>query len=300
MKNRVVVLGIAAELGAKMSGTGDAPAKLRQAGIIEVLKKYGIDFKDLGDIKFKIRKNERIIKNAKHLGSIITNTKKVLKIVGSSVNEGDFLLVFGGDHSISMGTLGQLAKANKKIGVLYLDAHGDFNTPVISPSGNVHGMGLAILAGEYHLHGLTIGRVNPHLISILGVRDLDPEEKILLKDSEVKLISVKQARKSGLERYVKHFISVCKKGDRKVHVSLDIDVMDPKFAPGTATPVAGGFTKTEMLGIMKLLGESDTVVSLEIVEVNPHLDHEGTTIRTVEELVNVFFYAFSERKNDIR
>ena len=207
----------------------------------------------------------------------------------SRSSEGQLPLVLGGDHSIALGTLGGLARAHGTTGgVLWIDAHADLNTPETSPSGNVHGMPLAAalgMAGElFQSNGWTIPAVTPDRVALVGVRSLDDGERRRIRDLGVRIYTMSDVDRIGIERAVRESLSHIG-GPGFVHVSLDMDALDPEVAPGVGTPVRGGLSYREAHLALELVAESGLVGSLEVVEVNPILDRENATAQLAVELV---------------
>jgi arginase len=201
---------------------------------------------------------------------------------------GEIPLVLGGDHSVALGTLGGLAKAHGPGGVLWVDAHPDINTPETSPSGNVHGMALAAALGlagpEFESDAWPLPAVDPRRVALIGTRQLDDGERRLLREAGVRVFTMSEIDRIGIERAVRESLDRVS-GGGFVHVSFDMDVLDPEIAPGVGTPVRGGLTYREAHLALELVAESRLTGSLEVVEVNPILDRENTTALTAVELV---------------
>jgi arginase len=200
---------------------------------------------------------------------------------------GHFPLVLGGDHSIAMGTVAGLLDAWQDISLLWVDAHGDINTPETSPSGNVHGMPLAVILGQTDLFshvGWTGRRLAPEHVVLFGIRNLDPGEKTLLRRLAVRVFTMSEIDQVGVKAAVEEALAVLQ-GPGRIHLSVDMDAMDPIEAPGVGTPWPGGLTYREAHLAMELLAESGQVASMEVVEVNPIADHENRTGKFAEELI---------------
>jgi arginase len=198
-------------------------------------------------------------------------------------------LVLGGDHSVAMGTLSGLAAQHGALGgVIWIDAHGDLNTPTTSPSGNVHGMPLAAALGRagetFTRTGLTLPAVDTRRVVLVGVRSLDPEEQALVREAGIRVFTMSEVDRIGIERVMQEALDRVG-GSPFVHVSLDLDVLDPEVAPGVGTPVRGGLTYREAHLALELVAESGLAGSLEVVEVNPILDRENTTASLAVELI---------------
>ena len=212
-----------------------------------------------------------------------------------SLQTGGMPVFLGGDHSLSMGTVSGVARHGKKAGkdvhVLWIDAHTDFNTPGISPSGNLHGMPLALLCGEDEFDdafgGAWRGTVDPRNVTIFGARSIDRAERELLGDRGIEVVDMREIDEMGVVAHMRQMLQRAEGGH--LHVSFDVDAMDPSIAPGTGTPVPGGLTYREGHLIMEMLHDSDLVASLDIVEVNPYLDRAGETAKLAVALISSLF-----------
>ena len=226
---------------------------------------------------------------ARFLPEIIETCERVAAKIVEEVDAGAIPLVLGGDHSVALGTLGGLAAAHDGPGgVLWIDAHADINTPETSPSGNVHGMSLSAalgLAGDgFGSYSWPLPAVNARHVALLGLRQADEGERRLLRDAGIRVFTMSEIDRIGIERAVHEALDHVS-GPGFVHISLDLDALDPKVAPGVGTPVRGGLTYREAHLLLELVAESELAGSLEIVEVNPILDRENTTALTAVELV---------------
>ncbi|MCR4733929.1 MAG: arginase [Treponema sp.] len=282
----VHILEMPLDFGASRHGSDMGPSAIRLAGIKEKLESLGHKTFEHADI-FKATAQEYQKPGnpkAKYLKPIVKACTKLAAEVEKITATGDFPLVLGGDHSIVLGTLAGLSasakKQGKEVGVLYVDAHGDFNTPETSPSGNIHGECLAASAGlglpeltNLYFEGQ---KVNPKNICFVGSRDLDPGEKILMKKAGVTVFTMSDIDSQGFPAIVRQVLAFFKKIDI-VHVSFDMDVLDPMFAPGTGIPLPGGLTNREALLLMEEMASTGKVKSAEIVEVNPILDVRNQT-----------------------
>ena len=274
------------DFGASRHGSDMGPSAIRLAGIKEKLESLGHTTYVHTDI-FKATAQEYEKPgnpNAKYLKPIVKACNKLASEVEIITSEGDFPLVLGGDHSIVLGSLAGLSatasKTKQTIGVLYVDAHGDFNTAETSPTGNIHGECLAASAGlgipeltNLYYEGR---KVDPKNICFVGSRDLDPGEKQLMKDAGVTVFTMSDIDRKGFSAVVEQVIEFFKKVDI-IHVSFDMDVLDPMFAPGTGIPLPGGLTNREALLLMEEIADTSKVRSAEIVEVNPILDVRNQT-----------------------
>ncbi len=274
------------DFGASRHGSDMGPSAIRLAGIKEKLESLGhATYVHTDIIKFTAQEYEKPGNpKAKYLKPIVKACNRLASEVEIITSEGDFPLVLGGDHSIVLGSLAGLAATAKKdgreVGVLYVDAHGDFNTPETSPTGNIHGQCLAASAGlglpeltNLYFEGR---KVDPKNICFVGSRDLDPGEKLLMKEAGVTVFTMSDIDRQGFAAVVEKVLDFFKKVDI-VHVSFDMDVLDPMFAPGTGIPLPGGLTNREALLLMEEMASTGKVKSAEIVEVNPILDVRNQT-----------------------
>ncbi|HJW67631.1 MAG TPA: arginase, partial [Gaiellaceae bacterium] len=213
---------------------------------------------------------------------------RIAELVAGAVGDGYFPLVLGGDHSVALGTLGGLARASGPGGVLWLDAHGDLNRPETSPSGNVHGMPLAAALGlagpEFESDAYPLPAITSQRLALFGVRSLDAGERELLSELDARVFTMSDVDRLGTEAVIREALEHAA-GDGFVHLSLDMDVLDPDVAPGVGTPVRGGLSYREAHLAMELAAEAGIVGSLEVVEVNPILDRENETAKLAVELV---------------
>lgn len=275
------------DFGASRHGSDMGPSAIRLAGIKERLESLGHTISNHSDI-FSVSPQEyEQVGNpkAKYLEPITKACTKLAERVEKICTDDEFPLILGGDHSIALGSIAGVSafakKNNKKIGVLYVDAHGDFNTSETSPTGNIHGECLAACAG-LGLKELTNlyyeGRkIDPKDICFVGCRDLDPGEKKLMKEAGVTVFTMSDIERQGFPAIVKQVTVFCKTHADYIHVSFDMDVLDPMFAPGTGIPLPGGLTNREALLLMEEMAATKKVVSAEIVEVNPILDVRNQT-----------------------
>jgi arginase len=218
----------------------------------------------------------------------VETCERIAGVVAGAASAGETPLILGGDHSVALGTLGGLASVHGPGGVLWIDAHSDVNTPETSPTGNVHGMGLAAtlgLAGErFASAAWPLPSLDPRRVALVGTRQLDDGERRLLREAGVRVFTMSEVDRIGIERAVRESLDLIG-GAAFVHVSLDMDALDPEIAPGVGTPVRGGLTYREAHLALELVAESGLAGSLEVVEVNPILDRENTTALTAVELV---------------
>ena len=285
----VTIVGAPLDLGQGRRGVDMGPSAIRYAGLEERLGSFGCTVVDRGNLA--TREPEALAvgdERARFLAEILEACAGLAKLVADVVAEGSLPLVLGGDHSIALGTLAGLRRAaGEPGGVIWIDAHGDLNTPETSPTGNVHGMPLAAalgLAGEgFSQTGLDLPAVDPRRVVLLGVRSLDPAERALIRETGIRAITMTEIDRIGIERAVQEAIDRAA-GSGFVHVSLDLDALDPEVAPGVGTPVKGGLTYREAHLACEDLAEAGLVGSLELVEVNPILDRENASASIAVEL----------------
>jgi arginase len=286
----VVVIGAPLDLGQGRRGVDMGPSAIRYAELKQHLsEKLGIAVDDLGDVNAPVPESTDVGDDrARFLPQILGLCDRVAKLVAAACAKGALPLVLGGDHSIALGTLVGLASAHGPGGVVWVDAHGDLNTPESSPSGNVHGMVLAAALGlcgpEFARDGWTLPAVEAGRISLVGIRSLDQGERELLGRLDAKVFTMSEIDRVGIEPCMREALAHAS-GPNFVHVSLDMDVVDPEHAPGVGTPVRGGLSYREAHLAMEIVAESGIVGSLDVVEVNPVLDRENATAKLAVELV---------------
>lgn len=294
---KIHLIGVPMDLGSGRRGVDMGPSAIRIAGIGEKLVLLGHKLNDLGDIATKNPELQKLSnKKLRYLPEIIRSCKILSNKVQRSLSFGNFPLVLGGDHSIAIGTIAGLANfcksKKKKLGVLWIDAHGDLNTDLTTPSGNIHGMPLAasIGMGAKELINLSgdFQKVNPKNVVLIATRDLDEGEKINIRKNKVSVFTMKEIDKLGMAEVMKLVLKKLKNVDH-LHVSFDLDAIDPTIAPGVGTPVKGGLDYREAHLIMETLFEKNKMQSLEIVECNPILDQKNQTAELAVELIQSAF-----------
>jgi arginase len=294
----VHVLGVPMDLGSGRRGVDMGPSAIRIAGVEERLRELGHTVVDEGDLTIKNMEELKVGDvHARYLGEIARAATVACKKVDRIMSRGHFPLVLGGDHSIAVGTVSGIAafcrRERKKLGLLWVDAHGDINTPESSPSGNIHGMPVAVLLGHGPDKLTSIGgkfrKVNPANVALVGIRSLDEGEKHRLKETGVQVHTMSDIDRHGIHRVMKKALARVTDGTDHVHVSFDLDAVDPTVAPGVGTPVKGGLDYREAHLIMELLHDSGVMTSLEMVEVNPILDQGNASAVFAVELVQSAF-----------
>jgi arginase len=289
-ERQVSVIGAPLDLGQGRRGVDMGPSAIRYAELAEHLRdKLGIVAYDLGNVRAPVPEESDIVdEHARYLPQILGHCDAVAQLVAKARRAGSTPLVLGGDHSVALGTLVGMAMVHGPGAALWIDAHGDLNTPQTSPSGNVHGMVLAAalgLAGDaFQYDEWPLPAIAPGRLALVGVRSLDQGERELLKDLDAKVFTMSEVDRLGVETCMRQAIAHTA-GAAFLHVSLDMDVVDPDHAPGVGTPVRGGLSYREAHLAMEIVAESGLADSLDVVEVNPILDRENTTGKLAVELV---------------
>ena len=294
MAQKVRIIGVPMDLGQSRRGVDMGPSALRGAGLQTSIKKLGLQVEDIGNLSVKQPEEMPVgEKRAKYLQEIAETCGDVAAAAEKSLSEGFLPLVLGGDHSIAAGVAAGVAnyfrKDKKQIGYLWLDAHGDMNTPESSPSGNVHGMPLAAIMG-YGAPELVdlLGfkpKAEPGNIVIVGARDLDAQERKIVKKSGIHVFTMRDIDERGMREVMADALKYAMDDTAGIAVSLDMDFVDPADAPGVGTPVRGGVTYREAHLAMEMIADTESMVSLEVVEINPILDEHNRTALLGVELV---------------
>lgn len=294
MAEKIRIIGVPMDLGASRRGVDMGPSALRVAGLQSRLKQLGRHVEDIGNIPVPQPEEQHYgEKNAKYLSEISETCKALAEMVRKALDEDLVPLVLGGDHSIAVGTTAGAAahfgKKSKRIGMIWLDAHGDMNTPETSPSGNVHGMPLAAIMGYGPPELVEIGGVKPMVeprnVVLVGIRELDSKERRLVKESGVHIFTMRDVDERGMREVMAEALRFASDDTAGVAVSLDMDFVDPSDAPGVGTPVRGGVTYREAHLAFEMIADSRLMVSLELVEINPVIDEHNTTAALGVELV---------------
>jgi arginase len=275
----VDVVGVPMDLGADRRGVDMGPSAIRYARLKESLERLGLAVNDHGNLRVPVPESASVDdQNAKYYPIIKAVCDELAGIVEGIVRGDRFPLVLGGDHSIAMGTIAGVARArNRAPGVIWVDAHGDINTPLTSPSGNVHGMPVHFALQEH--------AVDPARMVFIGLRDVDAGEKRAIRELGVRAFTMHDVDRLGMSRVVEEALALVGDGPESVHVSFDMDGVDPQEAPGVGTPVRGGITYREAHLMMEAVAASGTLGSLEITEINPILDRENQTAILAVELI---------------
>ena len=291
INSHIAIIGVPLDLGSGRRGVDMGPSAIRYAEILQRLKELGYQVHDTGDIPVNRDAIRHLPGIRMHYLEEIERVNVVLcQRVTEQLDLGRFPLILGGDHSIAIGALAGIRQRTKKLGVVWFDAHGDINTPETSPSGNIHGMPVAICLGLGHERLTTIGgsdtRVDAKNFVQIGIRDLDPGEKNHLRELGVTVFTMHEIDRLGMSKVMEEAIRIASDGTDSVHVSFDMDVMDPLHAPGVGTPVVGGITYRESHLAMEMLSAANIVGSAEFVEVNTVLDHGNQTAKVAVALIS--------------
>ncbi|HIA6762922.1 TPA: arginase [Staphylococcus aureus] len=289
------IIGAPSTFGQRKLGVDLGPTAIRYAGLISRLKQLDLDVYDKGDIKVpavNIEKFHSEQKGLRNYDEIIDVNQKLNKEVSASIENNRFPLVLGGGHSIAVGSVSAISKHYNNLGVIWYDAHGDLNIPEESPSGNIHGMPLRILTGEgpKELLELNSNVIKPENIVLIGMRDLDKGERQFIKDHNIKTFTMSDIDKLGIKEVIENTIEYLKSRNVDgVHLSLDVDALDPLETPGTGTRVLGGLSYRESHFALELLHQSHLISSMDLVEVNPLIDSNNYTAEQAVSLVGTFF-----------
>lgn len=292
MAQKIRILGVPMDLGQSRRGVDMGPSAVRVAGLQARLKQLGYQVEDIGNISVKQPEEQHYgDKRAKYLNEIAETCQGLAEAVEKTLGEETMPVILGGDHSIAAGSVAGVSsffrKQSKRIGLIWLDAHGDVNIPETSPSGNVHGMPLASVMGygASELTGLSgfKPKVEPQNIAMVGIRNLDAKERQLVKKSGVHVFTMRDIDERGMRDVMSEALRFASDDTNGVAVSLDMDFLDPSEAPGVGTPVRGGVTYREAHLALEMIADSRALVSFELVEINPVVDlHNKTAILGVE------------------
>lgn len=293
-QRRVLLIGVPLDLGGNRRGVDMGPSALRLTGLAERIRALGLEVTDTGDVDVPIPELCDVgDASHKYAGPIATVCEELCDRVYDGLGQGGLPVSIGGDHSLAMGSVAGVARrfreSGEELGLLWFDAHGDMNTPASTDSGNVHGMSLAHLLGMGDERLASVGgfrgKVRPENVSLIGVRDLDAREKKLVAESGVHVFTMQDIDRRGASSVTEEAIELASRGTAGVHVSLDIDVVDPSIASGVGTPKKGGLTYREAHLCLEMVAESKRMVSIDLVEVNPILDVRNATAELGGELL---------------
>jgi len=290
----VHIFGVPLDLGAGRRGVDMGPSALRIAGLGERLAALGYRVTDRGDLPSPIPETRaRGNKRKRYVRQIARVCQKLYQLVRRAFEAGALPIVLGGDHSLAAGSIGAAAEdgrhAHKPLGLLWIDAHADMNTPETTTTGNVHGMPLAAVLGNEPMELARIGGFSPKVQAqqtvLVGVRDLDPQEKELVRASGISVFTMKDIDRLGVAAVAERAVTIAGAGTCGFHLSFDLDACDPTIAPGVGTPVRGGLSYREAHTLMEIVADSGRLISLDLVEINPILDVQNVTAQLGTELV---------------
>ncbi|MGK9045584.1 arginase [Mammaliicoccus vitulinus] len=296
MKKCIEIIGAPTAFGQRKLGVNFGPDALRYAGLIERIENIGHEVIDKGNVEspsidMKKYKNEQ--KGLRNLDEVITFSTNLYEAVNETKRKNNFPLILGGDHSLAIGSIAGISKHYENLGVIWYDAHGDLNTLDSSPSGNIHGMPLRALLGDGDENLTNIGgyknKVKPENVVLIGMRDLDEGEKEYIKEVGIRTYTMADIDKLGMSKVISETIDYLKDKTDGIHLSLDVDALDPVETPGTGTTVPGGVTYRESHLAMEMLHESNLIVSADLVEVNPLIDECNKTAHQAIGLMGSFF-----------
>ncbi|KIL39030.1 arginase [Gordoniibacillus kamchatkensis] len=292
--NKISLIGVPLQYGADRTGVDMGPSAIRSSHVQTRLEALGYHIRDLGDIHVN-RTIEACAagEKLKHLKEIKNVNSQLCQVVADEMDKGQFPLVLGGDHSIAIGTIKGVLQHVNKLGVIWFDAHTDVNTDETTFTGNIHGMSLAVALGYGHHELTSIGgaekTIRPENVAIIGARSIDPGERKFLKEKGIRVFTMHDIDRNGMKQVMEEALEIVTNGTDGVHLSLDLDGMDPGEAPGVGTPVSGGMSYRESHLAMEMLYERDCLVSAEFVEVNPMMDQHNKTAKIAVELIGSVF-----------
>ncbi|MBC8160098.1 MAG: arginase [Roseiflexaceae bacterium] len=279
----IAIIGAPVDLGAGRRGVDMGASAIRLAGLKERLEELGHQVHDTGNLAVPQAEQfatPDVGEKLRYLEPLVAMNRTLAERVATAVREGLFPLVLGGDHSLAIGSVAGAAQG-RRVGLIWVDAHADFNTPEITPSGNIHGMSVAVLTGRGHPALTGLLGAGPVLrerdVALVGVRDIDPRERLALKDSGIHVFTMHDIDRRGMASVIEEAVVRVSTGNAGFHLSLDMDSLDPRDAPGVGTPVLGGISFREAHLAMELIADSNRLLSMDVVEVNPILDDRNAT-----------------------
>ncbi|HMT39161.1 arginase [Thermomonas sp.] len=292
----VTLFGVPTDIGASRRGASMGPEALRVAGLVEAITARGVDVRDAGDVQGPRNPTSPPVDGYRHLDEVVAWNRAVFEASTRELQAGRMPILLGGDHCLAMGSIAAVAAhcraTGRKLRVLWLDAHADFNTRDITPSGNLHGMPVACLCGlgPAPLTGLGghVPAITPDQVRQIGIRSVDPGEKRLVKEYGLDIYDMRYIDEVGMRRTLEEALEGVD-ADTHLHVSFDVDMLDPAIAPGTGTRVPGGVNYREAQLIMEMVADTGQLGSLDLVEVNPALDRRNATARLAVDLVESLF-----------
>jgi arginase len=294
MSKKAKIIGVPMDLGAGRRGVDMGPSAIRIAGLNQAIKLLGYEVSDAGNVHVRPAESiERSSPRAHFLPQIAEAAEELAAMVEASLEEGALPVILGGDHSIAIGSVAGVAsyyrKRNQRVGIIWLDAHTDVNTPETSPSGNIHGMPLAALLGKgarelTHVAGFA-PKVLPENVAVIGARSIDPGEREFVRSVGIRVFSMSELDERGLPDVVAEAVEIATMNTAGLHVTMDMDFIDPFYAPGVGTPERGGATYRESHLAMEKIASSGKVLSVELTEVNPVFDTANQTAQLAVELI---------------
>jgi arginase len=296
VRSRVSLIGVPTDIGAGHRGARLGPEALRIAGLQEALAGRGVEVRDVGNLDGPRNPWQPPTDGYRHLIQVTEWNRLLMEATYTELSEGRLPIMLGGDHCLGIGSLTAVVRwcreQDRPLRVLWLDAHSDFNTSAITPSGNIHGMPVACLCGLgprelTHLGG-NAPAMSPHQFRQIGIRSVDPEEKRLIKEHQVDVYDMRHIDETGMKRTMEAALAGMSP-DTHLHVSFDVDFLDPSIAPGVGTTVPGGPNYREAQLVMEMIADSGRMGSLDIVELNPLLDHHNSTAELAVDLVESLF-----------
>ncbi len=286
------------DLGQQRRGVDLGPGAIRYAGLHQALRRLGLDVTDLGNLSVADRNEAAVLSTSnheggklRHLPGVLAALRNIYAATDNAIQNSVTPIFLGGDHSLSLATISAITK-HRSVGVLWVDAHGDFNTVDTTPSGNIHGMPVAALQGRGHPDLVNLGhagrKLQPNQIVMIGIRDLDRAEQLALSESGIKVYTMRDIDEHGIAAITREALTRLSQFEH-LHISLDMDAIDPQEAPGVGTPVPGGLTFREAHLLCELVAESGDLGSVDVVEVNPILDEGNKTSELAVALISSLF-----------
>lgn len=296
-RKKIRIIGVPIDLGADRRGVDMGPSAIRYAGLNARLQRLGWEVEDMGNLYVPVPEAREIKdKHLKYLPEIVKVSEELQAAVAKALKDGTVPLVLGGDHSIEIGSLAGVAAGGRCFGVIWFDTHGDYNSPETTTSGNIHGMPLAVANGIGARELTKIGgehrKIREQNTVIIGAREIDNEEREALHRSQITVFTMSDIDQLGMKEVVSRGLKIAGDGTEGIHISFDLDVIDPTEAPGVGTPVKGGINYREAHLAMELVAESGLLLSMDVAEVNPILDIQN---KTAELAVGLISSAFGKR-----
>ncbi len=290
----VQIIGVPLDLGANMRGANMGPSAIRIAELHQKISVLGYQPYDIGDLPVPVRDTlPAAATQERYRSQIVSACRDLEQEVHAALSADRIPIVLGGDHSIAIGTISGVSRyfreKHQQIGLIWIDAHADCNTPDSSPSGNIHGMPLSIVLGQGYPDLVGIGgqgaKVRPENVALIGIRTLDGAEKEILRRSGIRYFTMREIDERGMHAVMKDAVAVATRGTGAIHLSFDIDGIDPASAPGVSTPVTGGLSYREAHLALEMIADTGMLASMEFVELNPMTDHAHKTAQLTVELV---------------